>query len=102
MHYTHASSFGDCVGYTSIPWAHYGSLESSGVDLAPKKIQFYKNLFLTGKNLFLDHRPGSKSLLPWGCNQGGPQGLKSVWYTSFGPYRSQDLYGANNQAGFTH
>ena len=42
LHYTHASSFGDCVGYTSIPWAHYGSLEPSGVDLAPKKIQFYK------------------------------------------------------------
>ena len=39
------SSFGDFVGYTSIPWAHYGSLESSGVDLAPKKIQFYRNLF---------------------------------------------------------
>ena len=35
------SVFGDFVGYTSIPWAHYGSLESSGVDLAPKKI-FYK------------------------------------------------------------
>ena len=84
MHYTHASSFGDCVGYTSIPWAHYGSLESSGVDLAPKKIQFYTSIFDSKKSI-LDPRPGSKSLLPRGCNQGGPQGLKSVWHTSFGP-----------------
>ena len=35
VHGTYAISFGDFVGYTSIPWAHYGSLESSGVDLAP-------------------------------------------------------------------
>ena len=27
--------------YTSIPWAHYGSWESSRVALAPKKIKFY-------------------------------------------------------------
>ena len=62
-----------------------GLIRSSGVDLAPKKIQFYKNLFLTRKKSILDHRPGSKSLLPRGCNQGWPHGLKSVWHTSFGP-----------------
>jgi hypothetical protein len=53
VHGTHAINFGDFVGYTSIPWAHYGTLESSGVDLAPKKIQFSKkNLFLSRKNYF--------------------------------------------------
>ena len=85
MHYTHAISFGAFVGYTSIPWAYYGSLESSGVGLAPQKIQFYKNLFSTRKESILDPWPGSKSLLPRVCNQGWPQGLKSVWHTSFGP-----------------
>ena len=76
MHYTHAISFGDFLGYTSIPWAHYCSLESSRVDLAPKKIQFDKKSILNQKNLFLDPRPGSKSPLPRCRNQDWPQGLK--------------------------
>ena len=47
LHYTNAISLGDFVGYTSIPWAYYGSLESSGVGLATKKIEPYKKNILT-------------------------------------------------------
>ena len=86
LHYTHAISFGDFVGYTSIPWAHYGSLESSGVDLAPRKIQFYKKKSIfDAKHLFLDPRPGSKSLLPRGLKSrlapGSKKGLAHFFWS---------------------
>ena len=68
---------------------NYGSLESSGVSLAPKKIELYKEYFWL-KHLFLDPRPGSKSPLPRRRNEGWPQRLKSVWHTSFGPYYDSD------------
>ena len=42
FHYTHAISFGDFVGYTSISRAHYGSLESLGVVLASKGLNLKK------------------------------------------------------------
>ena len=61
------------------------SLESSGVGLAPKKNKFYEISIFDSKNLFLNSRPGSKSLLPRRRNQDWPQRLKSVWHTAFGP-----------------
>ena len=48
---THAISFGDSVGYSSISWAHYGTLESLGVALAPRKIQFHCKKTIQSRNL---------------------------------------------------
>ena len=57
----HAMSFGNFVGYTSISWTHYGSLESLGVALAPTKIECEK-IFLTEENIFLSPGAGPARL----------------------------------------